>query len=528
MYSITLTLIFLPMIVAIIIFLVQNEKFNKVVFALQSLNIILIGFLIREVIFLKSPILFTVGPWDYRFGIEILIDPLALIFILMTNIAFWYIFLYSWATKKSDTKFLLLLLFLQSSLSSVFMVHDLFSFFVLVDLSAIICSILILYKKDGKSMRASIYYLLFNGLAMSLFLLGVLLLYVQCGSVNMTVIKEYLANVPISLVTKVSFSLFIISLGIKSGFFPVFSWLPIAHSAAPTAISALLSGLMVKIGFYGLLRMQSTLALNGFLNWYILVIALVTAFVGVILAIMQSDIKRILAYHTVSQIGLISISLSSASDYAYYGGLLHSFNHFLFKSLLFLAVGFLIETVKERNIKRYRALFSLSPFLSICIMIGILSISGAPLTVGSISKSLLLKGSYPFNITPFLYLLNLGTFISFFKYFRAMFGHTTKKISINIGIKLALGLLSSLLIVLYPLEYWALAKFTTLNFYFSWVYLLKEIVIYLLYFIGSLLFYKYVHLDSKALTRISKLNLDFPSTNFALIIFWIITIIVSF
>lgn len=474
MHSITLTLIFLPMIVAIIIFLVQNERFNKIIFVLQALNLVLIAYLAKEVIFSKSPILFTVGPWDYRFGVELFIDHVSLIFLLMINITFMYIFLYSWDTKKNDTKFLLLHLFLQSSLIGVFIVHDLFSFFVLVELSGIICSILILYKKDGKSLRASIYYLLFNSIAMSLFLIGTSLLYMESGSVNMTVINQSLHAVPLSSITKFSFSLFIIAFGVKSGFFPVFSWLPIAHSAAPTAVSALLSGLVANIGFYGLLRLQSTLALNSFLNWYILIIALVTAFTGVILSIMQSDIKRLLAYSTVAQIGLISISLTSTSDYAYYGGLLHTFNHFLFKSLLFLAAGFLIEVFKERNINRYRALFSLSPLLSISMIISVLAMSGAPLTIGALSKSLLLKGSYPLNITPILYLLNLCTFIAFFKYFKVMLGHTNKTMLINLSTKFTLVFLSVLILISYPAEYWIISEFTALNFSFNFMYFFKR------------------------------------------------------
>lgn len=532
-YVALIAFIFLPMGLSVLLFLFYKKEraeksgLTKAFFIIQFFLMGLLLYLTYIKAVQSDSLNFTVSYWPPSIGIALKIDFINLVFLWMTHVGFWYILLYSWPTKHNDIHYWLLLMFLQSSLNGLFVINDIFSMFLLIELTTIICAILILYKKDGPALRAGLYYLLFNTVAITFFLLGIIMLYLQCGTLNLDVLAAQLGQAQPSPYLKISYSFVIAALSIKCGFVPVFSWLPIAHAAAPTPISALLSGLIVKIGIFAFLKVDFILWTSTNMQSLILIIALTTAILGVILALFQSNIKRILAYHTVSQIGLIAIMLASPSPEAYYGGVFHLVNHFLFKSLLFLVVGFLLEVIKDYNVKHYRALFSLSPLMATALLIGILSISGAPLTTGSISKALLMKGSYPFPITGLLYLINLGTFLSFFKYFRTFFGQTQKRLVVSTCTRLAVEGLSLLLILFYPLEILYLKYFTRVDYAFSLFYLGKEFLVYGVYFVIALLFYRYVPFEkSKFQHYISKVNLSFPQINFAFMLY--LCFIISF
>lgn len=524
-YVALIAFIFLPMGLSVLLFLFYKKEraeksgLTKTFFVIQFFLMGLLLYLTYIKVIQSDSLNFTVSYWPPSIGIALKIDFINLVFLWMTHVGFWYILLYSWPTKHNDIHYWLLLMFLQSSLNALFVINDVFSMFLLIELTTIICAILILYKKDGPALRAGLYYLLFNTVAITFFLLGIIMLYLQCGSLNLDVLSAQLGQVHPSPYLKISYSFIIAALSLKCGFVPVFSWLPIAHASAPTPISALLSGLIVKIGIFAFIKFNFILT-SMHAQQFMLVMALLTAIIGVLLALFQSNIKRILAYHTVSQIGLIAIMLASPSPEAYYGGVFHLVNHFLFKSLLFLVVGFLLEVIKDYNVKHYRALFRLSPLMAAALLLSLLSITGAPLTAGSISKSLLMKASYPFPITGLLYLINLGTFLSFFKYFRTFFGQTQKRLVVSPSTRLAVEGLSLLLILFYPLEILYLKYFTTVDYAFSLFYLGKEFLVYGVYFVIALLFYHYVPFEnSKIQHNIARWNLNFPHANFVFMIY---------
>jgi hydrogenase-4 component B len=200
------------------------------------------------------------------------------------------------------------------------------------------------------------------------------------------------------------FLLFLAGFGIKAGFVPLHTWLPLAHPAAPTGVSAVMSGVMIKTGIYGILRI---LLLGGVphpaLAYGVLIIGIASGLFGVMNAIAQHDLKKLLAYHSIENIGIIGIGIGlgmlglaahqdAVALLGFFAAILHVFNHFTFKSLLFYGAGVVYAKTHTRDIDRLGGLVRLLPLTSILFLVGSLAICGLPLFSGFISEFALFSG----------------------------------------------------------------------------------------------------------------------------------------
>lgn len=458
-------LIFIPIIVSILIYIFNKKTFNYIVFPVQTVLTIMVIKLWLIVID-TGLICYTLGGWSKEIAIELCIDNLSLLFMSMAIIIWWVVLIYAWHQKQSDFKFLFFMLFLEGCFLAFLQVNDFFTFFILIEIITIISAILILYKKDGISLKAGLYYLLFNSFGMVIYLFGVILLYLKAGTLNMNVIQSYLSTVnfmtfDFSLI-HISFACLFVSMCIKAALFPVYDWLPRAHTAAPAYISALLSGLLVKTGIYGLIRVLQTFDVQEIypLMFYL---GFFTAISGIVFAISQKDIKGILAFHTISQIGLIIMSLSAATDVGMMGTYLHIFNHFLFKSLLFLGAGIIINEYGVRRVSEIRGIGRAHPLLTVCMFVAILSITGAPLFVGFISKTMM-KLSVSSSLHEVLFtIVSIGTIISFIKFSKIFFGEPLKNKKINRGQMTGIIIMTILCVVAYLSELKFIPSFLKIN-----------------------------------------------------------------
>ncbi len=202
------------------------------------------------------------------------------------------------------------------------------------------------------------------------------------------------------------FLLGLFGFGLKAGLMPLHIWLPGAHAAAPSHASALLSGVMIKTGIYGLVRMTSFFAaIPPWWGWTVLLLGVLSGILGVVFALAQHDIKRLLAYHSVENIGIIALGLGLAllgRSYALpalallgmAGALLHVINHGLFKSLLFLSAGSVIHATGTRELDHYGALLRRQPWTALFFLGGAVAISGLPPLNGFISEWLIYLGSF--------------------------------------------------------------------------------------------------------------------------------------
>jgi multicomponent Na+:H+ antiporter subunit D len=421
-------LVFIPIVTAIFIYILEKKWGNYLVFAAQFL----MSYVFLRLILIFPQInnrSFVLGDWTLASGIALKIDNLSLAFIGLSIFLWWLVLIYAWEFHGTDNKFLFFLLFLEGTFMGLLMVNDLFSFFIFIDIITILSSILVVYKKDGWSLRSGLYYLLINSMGMLTYLLGFMIIYMLTGTLNWDLATTRLAALPPTGAVTTAYVLMSASVTVKAAFFPTFNWLSRAHGSAPASISALLSGLLVKGGLYGFIRIQELFGGSPLGDFYFY-LGFVTALAGIIFAISQKDIKQILAFHTISQVGIILIGISSIQTDSYYGGLIHLFNHAIFKSLLFMGAGVIINHYRTRRLTEIRGVLKRFPLLSVAMFVGILSITGTPFFSGYLGKYVI---SHELEARPLFYylfqLINLGTMVSFMKFSQIFFPDTKKSLA---------------------------------------------------------------------------------------------------
>src|SRR6056297_3421755 len=249
-------IILIPVVTGVFIYITRHYKFNILVFLAQS---IVTGLALRYYFYigrLKGEVFLNLGNWSEKISIVLKNDYLSMTFIFLTIIMWWMVIIYSWKERKEDSKFYFFLLFLEGVFFGLLQTNDLFNLFVFIEITTIISTILILYNMTGESVRAGLYYLLFNSAGIMFFLLGMAFIYYSEGTLNINILTERI-NISQGLnLTNISYISIMAAVGVKSAFFPVYNWLPKAHSAAPSVISALLSGLLVKSGIYVFIRIN--------------------------------------------------------------------------------------------------------------------------------------------------------------------------------------------------------------------------------------------------------------------------------
>ncbi|MBI9083771.1 MAG: hydrogenase [Desulfobacterales bacterium] len=260
---------------------------------------------------------------------------------------------------------------------------------------------LVIYDyQSAENRKAGLLYIVFSQVGAMFILSGFGLIYGQTGSLALIA-----ASLSDPLKTAV-FVLCFVGFGSKAGIFPFHVWLPHAHPAAPSHISAVMSGVMIKTGIYGIVRIYSILDLHTALLGEIVVITgMVSGVLGVVYALGQHDLKRLLAYHSVENIGIILMGIGigmigvSAGQpvmavLGFAGGLLHVLNHAIFKSLLFMGAGVVIQKTGTRSINALGGLMKQLPVTGITFLIGSLAISGLPPFNGFVSEFFIYMGSF--------------------------------------------------------------------------------------------------------------------------------------
>lgn len=414
--------VILPIFVAILLYLLPS-KFTTILIAIVYICMLLKSIhLFYYNRFLNEIVTTTIGG-NGILGINLYCDLTASVFLILITFLFLCIFIYTIVREKTNKLFTFLITSLESLIILIFLSRDIFNIYVAVEVSTIICSILIMFKRDSRSIYDGLVYLLSNIVGMTFFLLGIGILYRQFGVLDISVLKDLISQVDKSQLI-LPYSLIMTGICLKCALFPVHSWLPFAHGTpgAPTVVSAILSGLYVKGGIYLFIRMREMFMPSLNLDWFFLIIGIITSIAGIIMAISQKDIKLILAYHTISQLGLIIVGISTGNKYGMAGSMLHIINHAMFKSLLFLTAGILITKYKTRNVYEIRGVMRSMPLVGVAIVAGILGITGAPLFNGSISKYFIQSGVESFIVEVFLIIINFGTVLSFVKFGQVIFG----------------------------------------------------------------------------------------------------------
>lgn len=330
-------------------------------------------------------------------------DPISALFVVLAAFIWFAVSIYMPGYMEHEARprsFGVWTLLTLTVVEGVFLAGDPVTMLLFFELMAVTSYFWVIHRGYKKAVRSGNLYLFFSIAAGFLLTLGIVLIFVatgklpEVGSVPATPSDPHMFGWGIALL--------VLGFGIKAGAVPLHIWLPHAHSAAPTPGSALLSGLLIKVGAYGLIRTAELAgcvreAGNG-VTWLgpVLIAAGICSMLGgVAAALLQSDAKRLLAYHSISQMGYIIFGLGidfyleSARDIAFTGAVFHIINHALFKAALFLGVGIIYIRTKETNLYRLGGLWRRFPVTAVLMLLAVLGITGAPGLNGYAGKTLL-------------------------------------------------------------------------------------------------------------------------------------------
>ncbi|WP_321474110.1 hydrogenase 4 subunit B [uncultured Paludibaculum sp.] len=285
------------------------------------------------------------------------------------------------------------------SLAVIFTASNAFLFLIAWELMALASYALVTFEHTSlESRSAGLLYLIMSHVDAGCLLLGFSLLASNARSLDFSALREAASRLPPQHQTA-AFLLFFLGFGIKAGVIPLHVWLPAAHPVAPTNASALLSGIVIKTGIYGMVRVFLEF-LGVVPNWMgivVIVVAVTSAILGVLYALMEHDLKRLLAYHSIENIGIILLGLGAAMMFrtaghprlaavAVIASLFHTVNHAVFKCLLFLGAGSVLHSTHTRNMEELGGLNRRMPWTSACFLVGAIAISGLPPLNGFVSE----------------------------------------------------------------------------------------------------------------------------------------------
>ena len=337
--------------------------------------------------------------------------------------------------KEATNKYYSIFFLMLAGMFGLVSTADLFNLFVFIEVLSLASAGLIAFRHDEvESVEAAYKYLIISSLASLMILFAIGILYGQYGLLNIAALAKALR---FSFVDIAALALLVSALAMKAGSVPMHFWAPDAYSRAPAPITASLV-VASQTCLYALFRISFTLfgafPLIHLIAWAIIILGLLSMFIGVTMALTQKDIKRLMAYHAISQtgymllgVGLGLLAINSAMVpfglKAMEGGIFHIINHAMYKGLLFLTAGAIIYATGKRNLDELSGLAKKMPFTAIFFIIGAAAIAGLPPTNGFASKLLIYESAYMFNplFSIIAMIVSVLTLVSFVKVFCAAF-----------------------------------------------------------------------------------------------------------
>jgi multicomponent Na+:H+ antiporter subunit D len=339
----------------------------------------------------QGPIVQQVRWLGEAVNIRIALDGFSLLMLMAIQLVSLGVGLYSINYMEpygAKANYYALLLVMVAGMNGLVLSNDLFNVYIFLEVAAVASYALVAYGLEAEELEASFKYLMLSVVASAAILVAITVLYGMTGGLSFTAVAEGLRTLEAKGVVGVCAGLFLMGFGLKAALIPFHAWLPDAHPSAPAPISAILSGLLIKVsGVYAITRIffhvfGMTPTLSQILMWLGAVSVVLAAF----LALGQKDMKRMLAYSSISQVGYVVLGIGLGTPLGLAGGLFHLFNHALAKSVLFFTSGSVQYATGTRNLDEMGGLAKKMPWTAGASLIGSLSIAGVPPLGGFWSK----------------------------------------------------------------------------------------------------------------------------------------------
>ena len=367
---------------------------------------------------------YNFGGWAVPWGIEYRVDVVnAFVLIIVTAISTIVLFFARQSVgqeveEKKQPLFYSAWLLCLTGLTGITITGDAFNLFVFLEISSLSSYVLIAFGKDRRALTASYQYLVMGTIGATFILIGVGLLYMMTGTLNLADLADRLPPVSATRTVQTALAFLVVGISLKLALFPLHLWLPNAYAFAPSAVTAFFAATATKVAVYVLLRFLFTV-FGATFAFEVMPLGIIFVVLGAaavlstsVVAIFQDDIKRMLAYSSIAQIGYMILGISMNSVAGLTASILHLFNHALMKGGLFLALGCIAYQVGGVRLgvlagSGYRIPWTMAAFL-----IGSLSLIGVPLTAGFISKWFIIQAALERGWWPILIVVIIGSLLS--------------------------------------------------------------------------------------------------------------------
>ncbi len=396
----------IPLICAPLCMLVRYRDWSWIVALFGSWACLVISWLLLQQVLDGGIISYHMGDWAPPLGIEYRVDLVNAFVLLIVSAIGAVVTPYARESLRAEfgtnriymfyTAYMLCL----CGLLGVTITGDAFNLFVFLEISSLSSYVLIAMGPDRRALTAAYQYLVLGTIGATFIVIGIGLLYAETGTLNMADIAKRLADQSLSRTIGAAFGFLVVGISLKLALFPLHLWLPNAYTYAPSVVSAFLAATATKVAVYVLLRFLFTIfdVKLSFgvmpLDTILLVLSVIAMFAASAVAIFQTNLKRMLAYSSVAQIGYMILGISFANINGLAAGIIHLFNHALMKGGMFLALGCIFYRIASVNINDMAGMGRRMPWTMAAFVVGGLGLIGVPLTVGFISKWYLVLGAF--------------------------------------------------------------------------------------------------------------------------------------
>ncbi len=377
---------------------------------------------------------YHIGGWAPPWGIEFRLDAAnSFVLVIVALIgALCAIYGRESVAREVATQdqplFYTMLLLCFAGMLGVVSTGDAFNLFVFLEICSLSSYVLVAMgaAQDRRALTAAFTYLLFGTIGATFYVIGLGLVYALTGTLNMADIALRISDLGDNGTLQVGFAFIVVGIGLKLAIFPLHQWLPNVYTYAPAMVTAFLAGTAGKVAIYVMLRFLFTVFHPGFhfeavtLQYVFMPLGLAAIFMASIVAIFQSNIKRLLAYSSIAQVGYIVVGVSLANISGLTAAILHMFNHALMKSGLFLAVGCVVYRTGSCSVAAFRGLGGQMPWTMAAFVVGGLSMIGIPATVGFISKWHLVLAAMERGWWPVAFAMVAGSLLALFYFGRVI------------------------------------------------------------------------------------------------------------
>lgn len=386
--------------------------------------------LFTQVTTTHQAIVVQIAGWAPPIGINLMFTAFSGFIAGLISILGFLVWMYSYRFKKiefdNSLKYFVLLMLITAGSIGVVLTGDLFNQFVFLEIVALSSYPLVAFYRGRNGAEAAFKYLLVGSFASILLLLGILLIYTQLGTLNMADIAAHMGEMD-PKIKVIAFILIFVAFAIEAEMFPVNGWAPDAYSQVPGPIGAVFAGMTAKAGIYAMIRLVYTIFDFDGTFKLLLIMGIITLIVSEGIALRQDKLKRMLAYSSLGQMGLLMIAFGIHTKTAVIAGIFILFNHAVIKSLLFFSSSFLVYNSKQKFIKDAYGMAKKLPLTALLFGIAAFAIVGLPPFSGFWGKLYLLMASADANMIPLIIVVLLVSVVEIVYYFRVVNGIYFKK-----------------------------------------------------------------------------------------------------